>query len=243
MKTKVAVGIIVALVAGAAIYDWDLPPGDGSNDKIVYLAPTPSPGQLPEMAPPPETFKDTSMLRAPAGAKVAIYEFDDLECPVCARAVPIIDQTVAHYKIPLIHRDYPLTEIHVWSFDAAVTARYLQDKVSPGVADEFRRDIFAHQAEIGNKDDLDRFTKGWFAAHGQAMPFAMDSRCTDEVKADRALGDRIGVGRHGTPCIFVVTQHGWTLVPDVNQLSEAVDAALAQSSAAVEVPRKDERKA
>ena len=35
-------------------------------------------------------FQDTSMLKPPAGAKVAIYEFDDLECPACAHALPIV---------------------------------------------------------------------------------------------------------------------------------------------------------
>jgi protein-disulfide isomerase len=243
MKKKVTIGIVLTVAIGAGIYIWQAQSSGGDETAAVTSAPAPVP--MPDLPPVRDQFKDTSMLRAPAGARVAIYEFDDLECPVCARAVPIIDQTVVHYKIPLIHHDYPLTEIHVWSFDAAVTARYLQDKVSPTLADGFRRDVFAHQAEIGNKDDLDRFTKSWFTAHGQTMPFVMDANgaCTNEVKADRALGDRIGVGTHGTPCIFVVTQSGWALVPDVNQLSQAVDAALTQTAAAVEVPRKNERKA
>ena len=30
-------------------------------------------------------FKDTSMLKPPAGARVAIYEFEDMECPLCAQ--------------------------------------------------------------------------------------------------------------------------------------------------------------
>jgi protein-disulfide isomerase len=241
MKTR-AIAIVAGVLAlgAAGLYVWNSQSSDGYPVSSATVAPAPA--GLPPVAQ--DTFKDTSMLRAPAGARVAIYEFDDLECPVCARAVPIIDQTVAHYKIPLIHHDYPLTEIHVWSFDAAVTARYLQDRVSAGVADAFRRDVFAHQPEIGNKDDLNRFTKSWFAAHGQVMPFVMDAACTNEVKADRALGDRIGVGTHGTPCIFVVTQSGWALVPDVTKLSQAVDTALAQTSVAVvEVPRNNERAA
>ena len=31
---------------------------------------------------------DKSPLRPPAGARVAIYEFEDLECPFCAYAAP-----------------------------------------------------------------------------------------------------------------------------------------------------------
>jgi protein-disulfide isomerase len=72
---------------------------------------------------PPAKADAVSALKPPAGAKVAIVEFDDLECPSCAHAVPIIEKAAAQYKIPVVHHDYPLTEIHVWSFDAAVTAR------------------------------------------------------------------------------------------------------------------------
>jgi hypothetical protein len=180
-------------------------------------------------------FRDTSMLKPPAGAKVAIYEFDDLECPACAHAMPIVHAAIDHYKIPLVHRDFPLTEIHVWSFDAAVTARYIQDKIAPGVADYFRRDVFASQGLIANKDDLVRFTGRWFQTHNLAMPFVIDPNraCENEVRADRALGDRLGVATHGTPCIFVVTQQNWAEVTNLNQLYRMIDAAIAQTSASV----------
>src|ERR1700726_1120635 len=102
-------------------------------------------------------YRDTSMLRAPAGAPVAIYEFEDLECPACARAFPIVHAAIERYKIPLVRHDFPL-KMHIWSFDAAVTARYLQDKVSPKIAEDFRRDVFANQMSIASKDDLESFT-------------------------------------------------------------------------------------
>jgi protein-disulfide isomerase len=182
---------------------------------------------------PPNTgdkFRDTSMLKPPPGAKVAIYEFEDLECPLCAHFSPIVHAAVDHYKIPFLRRDYPLTEIHIWSFDAAVTARYLQDTISPKMAEDFRRDVFANQNRIANREDLVTFTQRWFQAHNQKMPFVMDAsgHCTQEVKADRALGDRIGVIH--TPCLFVVTQKNWTQVTDINQLYRTIDIALADTS-------------
>ncbi|WP_433967593.1 DsbA family protein [Tunturiibacter gelidiferens] len=85
------------------------------------------PATLPALA---QGFKDTSMLRAPAGSPVAIYEFEDLECPACSHAFPIVHAAVDKYKIPLLRHDFPL-RMHVWSFDAAVIARYIQDKISP----------------------------------------------------------------------------------------------------------------
>ena len=183
-------------------------------------------------------FKDTSMLKPPAGARVAIYEFEDMECPLCAHDFSIVRGAVDHYKIPLVRHDYPLTEIHIWSFDAAVTARYIQDKISPALAETFRRDVFANQRTIASKDDLVNFTRKWFQSHGQNLPFVMDAsgNCRAEVKSDRALGDRVGV--HATPCIFVVTQSKWVHVADISQLYQTIDLALAQTSAPTPAPRR-----
>lgn len=187
-------------------------------------------------APPGKanSFRDTSMVKPPAGAKVAIYEFEDLECPACAHAFPIVHSAVERYKIPLVRHDFPL-KMHVWSFDAAITARYLQDKVSPKVAEEYRRDVFAAQTAIASKDDLENFTRRWFQQHGQNMPFVMDPNglFRAEVQADETLGERIGLTQ--TPTIFVVTSKGWTQIMDPNYLYQTIDTALAQSGPAVTV--------
>jgi protein-disulfide isomerase len=175
-------------------------------------------------------FRDTSPLKLPAGQKAEIYEFEDLECPACARAFPIVHTAVDHYKIPLVRHDFPLQQ-HLWSRDAAITARYLQDKVSPQLAEQYRRDVFANQNSIASKDDLNAFTRRWFQSHGQQMPFVMDPNglFAAEVQADYTLGERIGLEH--TPTIFVLAPHGWTQVTDVTQLYSAIDAALAETPA------------
>src|SRR3984885_10888548 len=114
-------------------------------------------------------YRDTSMLRAPAGVPVAIYEFEDLECPACARAFPIVHAAVDKYKIPLIRHDFPL-KMHIWSYDAAIIARYIQDKISPQAAEEYRRAVFASQLSIASKEDLTAFTQKYFQSHGLKMP-------------------------------------------------------------------------
>jgi len=182
-------------------------------------------------------FKNTSLLKPPGDAKVAVYEFEDLECPLCAADAPIVRAAVAHYKIPYLRRDFPLTEIHIWSFDAAVTARYLEDKVSPALAEQFRRDVFANQQQIANKDDLVRYTSRWFTSHKLTQPFVMDASgaCRNEVKADRAFGDQLNV--RATPCVFVVTQKKWVHVNDMHQLYQIIDQAIAETSQPAAVVR------
>lgn len=176
-------------------------------------------------------FKDTSMLRAPAGVPVALYVFEDLECPACARAFPITHAAAEKYKIPLIHRDFPL-KMHVWSFDAAVIARYIQDKISPQAAEEYRGAVFANQTAIASKDDLNAFTQKYFQSHGREMPFVIDpsGRFAAEVHADYTLGERVGLTQ--TPTIFIVTQKGYEQVSDVTQLYAKLDTAIAENPGA-----------
>ncbi len=175
-------------------------------------------------------YRDTSMLRAPAGVPVAIYEFEDLECPACAHAFPIVHAAVEKYKIPLIRRDFPL-KMHIWSFDAAVIARYIQDKISPQAAEEYRRAVFASQQSIASKEDLNAFTMKYFQSHGRAMPMIIDPNglFAAEVHADQTLGERINL--HQTPSIFIVTQKGFTEVTDVTQLYAMLDTAIAENPA------------
>jgi protein-disulfide isomerase len=176
-------------------------------------------------------YRDTSMLRAPAGVPVAIYEFEDLECPACAHAFPIVHAAVEKYKIPLIRRDFPLGGAHIWSFDAAVIARYIQDKISPQAADEYRRAVFASQASIATKEDLNAFSMKYFQSHGRAMPMIIDPNglFAAEVHADQTLGERINL--HQTPSIFIVTQKGYTEVTEITQLYAMLDTAIAENPA------------
>lgn len=193
------------------------------------------PAMAQRAAPPGsgETFKDTSMLKPPPGVRLAVIEFQDLMCPACAHAFPIVHAAVAHYNIPVIERDYPLPAHAVLgSFEAAVWARYLQDEVSMKVADEYRGAVFAGQSGISNKDDMLNFTRRFFQTHGLQMPFVPDptGQFTREVNADKAMGERLAV--YYTPCIIVCTQKEWVHVTDVSLLYQTIDALEASAGAA-----------
>ena len=172
-------------------------------------------------------FADTSMLKPPVGAKVAIIEWEDLECPYCAHAFPFVHAASNHYKIPLVRYDFHIPG-HAWSHEGALYARYLEDKVSPELATQYRRELFASQFKIANKDDLDRFTKAFFAAHGKELPFVLDptGQLEREVNEGDVLGHRLN-SRMYTPTIIVVTPKEWIEVKDVSDLYEAIDKAEA----------------
>jgi len=184
-----------------------------------------------QFAPPsPGTpVHDPSALRPPAGSRVAIVEFEDLECPDCARANPLLKEAAAKYKIPWVRHDFPLP-FHAWSFNAAVNARWFDTK-SKAVGDEYRDAVFANQQSITSLDVLRDFTDKFAQSKSITLPFAMDpqGKLAAEVKADYALGQRIGIEH--TPTIWVVTASTKTApfveVVDRSKLYQLIDQAIA----------------
>src|SRR5271154_3303293 len=192
---------------------------------LVLLLVLPAGAQIAMPSAGATAFKDTSAFKPPTGAKVAIIEFEDLECPLCARVSPMVRDAMSHYGIPRVHYDFIIPG-HMWSRNAAIDARYLEDKVSPKMAEDFRRDVFASQRLIASPEDLQQFTRRWFQAHGQALPFAIDPTCAAEVEADCALGRRVGIVH--TPTLVVATAHHWIEVTEPDQLYAAIDRAEAE---------------
>jgi len=72
--------------------------------------------------------------RGNAVAKVEIINFDDLECPYCARMnAELAHETLDHYKglIKIVYKDFPLQQIHPWAMHAAVDANCLAGLSAP----------------------------------------------------------------------------------------------------------------
>ncbi|HUA91974.1 MAG TPA: thioredoxin domain-containing protein [Terracidiphilus sp.] len=173
---------------------------------------------------------DASVLKPPAGARVAIVEFDDLECPTCAHFNPLLKRAVANYKIPWVRHDF-LIPYHNWSRDAAVRARWF-DMKSKALGDEYRDEVFANQPSIYNVVALNQFTQKFAQSHGISLPFAFDPQGKLEaaVQADTDLGRRMGID--ATPTIFIVSENAkgahYTQVLDPDRdLYRTIDQALA----------------
>jgi len=175
---------------------------------------------------------DPAALRPPAGAHVAIVEFEDLECPDCAAANPVLMEAAAKYHIPWIRHDFPLP-FHNWSFQAAVYARWFDTK-SKAIGDGYRNYIFANQRSIDTPETLTNYTQTYARSKGLELPFSIDpqGKLAAEVKADYALGQRIGIEH--TPTIWVVTDGKnappFVEVIDRSRLFQMIDQALAETS-------------
>jgi len=167
---------------------------------------------------------DTSVLRPPKGSKVALIVFEDLQCPDCSRAAPLLHEAAKKYNIPLVQYDFPLP-MHNWSFEAAVNARYFDTK-SKQIGDEYRLYIFQNQPQI-TKDNLRGMTERFADEHKIALPFVVDpnGELAAKVRADFQTGQRVGIDH--TPTIYVVsdTTRGQPFVEvvDRSQLYQLID--------------------
>jgi protein-disulfide isomerase len=143
-----------------------------------------------------------TVFRPPKGAQVAIVVFEDLQCPMCRRTAPLVEEASKTYKIPVIRHDFPLP-IHNWSYDAAVMARYF-DTHSKGLGNEFRDYIFRNQLEI-NPKNLRDFAEKFASDHKIDFPFILDpgGKLAAEVNADRDLGNAIKINH--TPTVYIVS--------------------------------------
>jgi protein-disulfide isomerase len=187
-----------------------------------------------------QTASNQNALKPPPGAKVALVEFADLECPSCAHQNPVLKDAVTKYRIPWERHDFPI-QYHHWSTQAAINARWFDTK-SQKLGDDYRDAVFANQMSIETPDDLRSFTDKFAQQHGTALPFVIDpqGKFADAVKADYNLGVRLGV--HQTPTVWVVTdKHGVANaveVKDFNKLYEMLDEAEAETSGTSKQARK-----
>ena len=170
-----------------------------------------------------------SVLRPPKGSPVALVVFEDLQCPQCARAAPLLNQASQTYKIPLVQHDFPLP-MHNWSMNAAVIARYF-DTHSKTLGNAFRDYVFEHQREI-LPDNLRSYAEKFAAEHKVELPFVVDhaGKLSALVIADRDLGKSINLDH--TPTIYIVsdkkTATPYLEVKDLSQLYAMIDTMKRQ---------------
>jgi protein-disulfide isomerase len=166
-------------------------------------------------------------LRPPKGAQVAIVVFEDLQCPDCRRAAPLVEEAARTYKIPVVRHDFPLP-FHTWSYEAAIDARYF-DTHSKALGNEFRDYIFANQLEV-TPQNLRGFAEKFAAEHKIDLPFVVDAdgKLAALVNADKELGKSINL-QH-TPTLYVVSNKRsgkpFVEVVDRSQLYALIDTMM-----------------
>jgi protein-disulfide isomerase len=183
-------------------------------------------------------------VRGNASAPVTIVNFDDLECPYCARMhQTLFPATEEHYKgkVRFIYKDDPLVEIHPWAMRAAVDANCLAAQ-SGTVYWQYVDYLHGHGQEVTGEDR--NLTRSNAALDRIARDMAAVARLDDgklnaclakqdeaSIRTSMAEADRLGI--NGTPAVFVNGERIDGALPR-EQVWQVIDRALRE--AGVEPP-------
>jgi len=175
-------------------------------------------------------------IRGNPEAKVTVINFDDLECPYCARMhTSLFPMTMDRYKdkVRFIYKDDPLTELHPWAMHAAVDANCLADLSSPAYWN-FVDYVHAHGQEVNGEDrnlsksfaTLDKIAReeGNVAKLDSAkLDACLAKQDESQVRASAKEAEALGID--GTPAVFVDGERINGAVP-AEQVWMVIDRAL-----------------
>jgi len=153
-------------------------------------------------------------IRGNPAARVTVVNFDDLECPYCARMhQALFPATLDRYKdkVRFIYKDDPLVDMHPWAMHASVDANCLAEQ-SSDVYWNYVDYLHAHGQEVNGED---RDLKKSFAAldriarqeatvaklDGDKLNACLTKQDETRVKASAKEADALGI--QGTPAVFV----------------------------------------
>lgn len=93
-------------------------------------------------------------VRGNKDAKITIVNYDDFECPFCARMHAAILDVLKQFpgQVRVIYKDYPLTDIHPWADRAALDSNCLADQ-NPDAYWDFADYVHSNQSAITGKED------------------------------------------------------------------------------------------
>ena len=175
-------------------------------------------------------------IRGNPNAKVTVVNFDDLECPFCARMhQELFPATLDRYRnqVRFIYKDDPLTDLHPWAMHASVDANCLADQ-SGTVYWTYVDYLHEHGDEITGPDRnlqksyaaLDRVARqeGTLGKLDGAKLNACIAK-QDETPIRAELKEASALGLDGTPELFVNGERINGAVPE-DQLWAVIDRAL-----------------
>lgn len=179
---------------------------------------------------------DSRPVRGNPNAKVTVINYDDLECPYCARMhQELFPTTMDRYKdkVRFVYKDDPLVEIHPWALHAAVDSNCLAEQNGSaywGYVDY----LHSHGQDVtGDRSDLKKsYAELDKIATEQGKIFALDagklSACLqkqDDSAVRSSMKEAEALGVDGTPSLFIDGEHINGALP-AEQVWLAIDRAL-----------------
>lgn len=175
-------------------------------------------------------------VRGNPDAKITIVNFDDLECPFCARMhAELFPSTFSRYQnlVRIVYKDFPLTQIHPWAMHAAVNADCLAAQ-NGTVYWNYVDYLHAHGDEITGQnpnlkksfDELDRLARDEGTVsklNGSQLDACIAKQ--DETNVRKSLAEADTLGIQGAPALFVNGERIDGAVPE-QQVWSVIDRAI-----------------
>jgi protein-disulfide isomerase len=191
-------------------------------------------------------------VRGNPNAKVTVINFDDLECPYCARMhQSLFPDTLNRYKdkVRFVYKDDPLVEIHPWAMHAAVNSNCLATQ-NGDVYWKYVDYLHGHGQEINgdgqNRDvqksyaALDRIAKDEGTVAKLDIPrldACIAKQDETQVKSSSKQAEALGID--GTPALFIEGERINGALP-TEQLWMVIDRALRAAGEEPPPPEKPE---
>ncbi len=232
-KTRQFYYLIGAVVlVGAAAIAW------------AALRPEPPVG-VPAQLPASQTSDPQTLVRLARGVKagsdsapIRLLVFSDYMCPACAHfATQVEPQLHAEYvdsgKVQLVYHDFPLVQIHQWSFAAARAGRCAEDQNKFW---EYHDKLFASQRDwMGSNrmpdDKFRQYAKDVGLNEAGFTECLNSERHSELVSANLALGNQVGVP--GTPALYMNGKFLPNEWQDYGELKKRIEEALATAGGGV----------
>ncbi len=161
--------------------------------------------------------------KGPVRAAVTIVKFEDYHCPFCKRAQAVLADVLARYdgKVRLVHKDFPLDNLHPDARQAAEAARCANeqgkfwnyhDKLYENAPKASTEDLIAYAREIGlNTETFERCVR--------------DRKFRAAV--DKDLQEGVNLQITGTPAFFINGRELSGAQP-IDQFIRIIDEELAR---------------
>jgi len=175
-------------------------------------------------------------IRGNPNAKVTVINYDDLQCPYCARMhTSLFPATLERYKdkVRFIYKDDPLVEIHPWAMHAAVNGSCLaaQSGKAYWTYVDF---VHSHGQDVSGEDHnitksfatLDRIAREEATVAKLDIPkldACLAKQDESQVRASAKEAEALGVD--GTPALFIEGERITGAVPE-QQVWLVIDRAL-----------------
>lgn len=162
-----------------------------------------------------------------ADAKVTVVEFSDFQCPFCKQFETTAQQIRNNYQpdqVRFVYMHFPLTEIHPNAEPAAIAAQCVMDLAGSTAFFSYHDQLFAHQAELGDKLYYTLATAIPDLSKDQFTDCYQNKKSLTEVQDVYNLGLQVGV--EGTPTTYINGEQVPGGAVSFDKIKPLIDSAL-----------------